>query len=112
MNRLTIDDLSFCETEFNNTERVKGGMSISDVLSSYYSPYADSSFPIANSDLKLAEQSLAKDGYQARYYYDDATGDFVMVASQEYGSGTAFSRVSKSYVSNGRSVNAFALAAV
>ena len=112
MSRFKIADLSFCETEVNDSEKVTGGASISEYLSPYFSYYDDFYFPSANSGFKLAEKSLTKHGYETSYFYDDATGDFAVVVSKASGNGKAYSQASKSYSSNGKIVSAKAFASV
>jgi len=112
MSRLKIADLSFCETEFDISEKVKGGMSFLDYFATYSRSYSNFPFPATKSNFKLVEQSLAKDGYKTSYFYDDATGDFALVASKGNGRGQAFSGVTQRYFPNGRNVSSFASAAV
>ncbi|MEA5597863.1 hypothetical protein [Rivularia sp. UHCC 0363] len=107
MNRLNIADLSFCDTEINDSEKVKGGM-LYDSLELYYGYLANFSFPIAKSDLKLVEQSLAKGGYKTSYYYDEKSGDIAILASK--GNGKSFSSNTISYLSNGERSSSFEFA--
>ncbi|WP_414622987.1 hypothetical protein [Calothrix sp. CCY 0018] len=112
MSKFKIADLSFCETEINDSEKVKGGASISESLAPYLSYHKDFYFPNAKSGFKLAEKSLAKYGYKTSYFYDDATGDFAIVVSKASGNGKAYSEASKGYTSNGirNSAKSFAAA--
>lgn len=112
MSKLKVADLSFCETEFDSSEKVKGGMSVFDSLLSSYRANANFSSPAAKSDVQLVEQSLAKDGYKTSYFYDDSTGDFAIVASKGNGNAKTFSGVAKSYYPNGRNVSSLASASV
>lgn len=114
MSRLKVADLSFCETEFDDSEQVKGGMSyLGYILSSYgYGTSADFSSPVSKSEIQLVEQSLTRNGYETSYFYDKNTGDFAIVASKENGSAKAFSGVTKSYYPYGRGVSSIASASV
>lgn len=112
MSRLKVTDLSFCETEFDASERVKGGMLSVDYFASYSSFGADFPSPAAKSNFQLVEQSLAKDGYQTSYYYDNSTGGFALVATKGNGSAKASSKVTKSYFYNGQYVSSIASAAI
>jgi len=112
MSRLKVADLSFCETEYESSEKVQGGMSVFDYLLSSYRASANFSSPAAKSDINRVEQSLAKNGYKTSYFYDDATGDFAIVASKRNGNAKAFSGVAKSYYPNGRNVSSLASASV
>ncbi|MCJ8281656.1 MAG: hypothetical protein MJK14_17815 [Rivularia sp. ALOHA_DT_140] len=105
---MKVVDLSFCETDVDNYRKVKGGKSSLDSLLSHYrTKFADYSFPVAKSDWKLVEQSLAKDGYKTSYYYDDATGSYTLSASKKYGSGKTYSGLAKHYFYNGKSVSGY-----
>ncbi|AFY52965.1 hypothetical protein Riv7116_0361 [Rivularia sp. PCC 7116] len=112
MSRLKITDLSFCKTDINDSEKVRGGASISESLAPHFSYYDDFYFPSANSGFKLAEKSLTKYGYKTSYFYDDATGDFAVVVSKAKGNGKAYSQASSSYAYKGKIASAKAFASV
>jgi hypothetical protein len=111
MSRFTIADLSFCETEINDSEKVRGGYSSADYLVSYFSDRKDFYSPSANSGFKLAERLLAKYGYEVSYSPDGAKGDFTVVKSKAYGNGKTYSQASSSYGYKGKAASAKSYAA-
>ena len=112
MSRLKVADLSFCETEFDSSEKVKGGMSVFDYILSSYRIGANFSSPVTKSEMNLVEQPLAKNGYETSYFYDEKTGTYAIVSSKGNGSAKAFSGVAKSYYPNGKNVSSIASASV
>ncbi|BAY86874.1 hypothetical protein NIES267_63850 [Calothrix parasitica NIES-267] len=108
MSRLRIADLSFCDTENDDSEKVKGGMSY-DFLRTYYPSFADKFyFPTVKSGWELVDQSFAKDGSRTSSYYNRDSGDFTIVESK--GNYKAFSITTKKYFDNGESSSSVAFA--
>jgi len=88
MRRLEITDLSFCETEFENSGKVQGGM----LFSSFYYPYAlydlDDSFVLTSEvsgvemEVEIMEKSEEENGDDTQLLLgDNIFGLFTMTDS-------------------------------
>lgn len=96
MSRLEIAELSFFETELENSVQIKGGMSFEERLSSLSFgnfPRRLISIPVLDSDIEVLEESEGKDGEKIRRFRVGETGGFGVEISKENGSGTMLSRV-------------------
>ncbi len=97
MSRLEIAELSFCETELENSGQIKGGMSSTNRFSSF----SFGAFPRlisipslkSDSDIEILEESEGKDGEKIKYFYDKGIDGFGVEVSKENGSGTMLSRI-------------------
>jgi hypothetical protein len=111
MSQLKINNLSFCEIDFDSSRKVKGGSSEFDAVLSYYrTKLKDFSSAAAKSDMKYLKQSFAKYGYNASYEYDDAKGGYSLKLSKKNGKAKTYSGVTKSYYYNGKGMSSYSSA--
>jgi len=80
MSRLEIADLSFCETEFENSGKVQGGrrLPLSPRLS-----FNNFLLPVEESELEILEESVGKNGEKMRYFFDKETDSSGVVMLKE-----------------------------
>ncbi|MEO1372799.1 MAG: hypothetical protein AAFW70_00430 [Cyanobacteria bacterium J06635_10] len=108
MSKLEITDLSFCETELEDSGKVKGGMS------SFFS-YVSPSFyrflrPIEEYDVEILEESVGEDGEKIKYFYDRETDSSGVEVSKETGSGKIMSTVVEGNINGGKFARSSAFA--
>lgn len=108
MSKLKISDLSFYETDFDNSSQVRGGMSLKHYLSLRFR-YSRLLFPIEESEVEFLEESVGKKGETIRYFYDETVDGYGFVVSKDTDSGTVLFGVAERNVPNGKSVSSFAL---
>ncbi|MGD1910483.1 MAG: hypothetical protein ACFB2X_06415 [Rivularia sp. (in: cyanobacteria)] len=107
MNRLKIADLSFCETEFEDSAKVEGGMSS---FFSYSFPFQNFFLPIDESEVEILEELVGKNGDKIRYFYDEETNSSGVVISKETDSSKVMSTVLGGDIYGGRYVKSVAFA--
>ncbi len=101
MSRLKIADLSFCETELENSGKIKGGMSSTISFSYFFPSLSRFLLPIEGSDVEVLEESVGKDGEKIRYFYDEELDGYGVEISKQNPSGKMISRVLTGNASNG-----------
>ena len=105
MSKLKIADLSFFETELNNSGKIKGG--ISHIFRPFYYRFL---FPVDESDMEVLEESVTENGSKTTYFYDEETDSSGIIVSKETETGKVMSVVSEGTVPNGRYASSSALA--
>lgn len=108
MKRLEITDLSFCETELEDSDKVNGG--ISSFFSLIHPFYSKFLLPIQESEVEVLEQSVGKNGEIITYFADQETNISGLQVSNETGSGKAVSTVITGNFSGGDFVRSSAFA--
>ena len=106
MSKLKIADLSFFETELNNSGKIKGG--ISHKFRPFY--YYRFLFPVDESDMEVLEESVTENGSKTTYFYDEETDSSGIIVSKETETGKVMSVVAEGTVPNGRYASSSALA--
>ena len=99
MSKLKIPDLSFCETELDNSDQVRGGMSRH--LYFPFSFYSGFWLPFRESEMEVIEESLAENGSKRTYFYDEETDSSGVLVSKETDTGKMMSLAAGGTSSNG-----------
>lgn len=98
MSKLKIPDLSFCETELDNSCQVKGGM-LGQPFS--FHRYYQFLLPLEESEMEVLEESVT-DGSRTTYFYDEETDSSGVLVSQESKTGKMMSVAGGGKSHNGR----------
>lgn len=101
MSRLKIADLSFCETEVENSGQIKGGMSSTISFTYLFPSFSRFLLPIEESSVEVLGESIGKDGEKIRYFYDEEIDGYGFEISKENGNSKMISRVLRGNSSNG-----------
>lgn len=109
MSKLKITDLTFFEADFNHSGNVKGGISSVEYPPIFRS-YPRLTLFVKESEVEILEEFVGDKGERITYFFDNETDRNGVILSKETGTSKVLSGVAEGNISNGKSLNSFALA--